>query len=255
MKEVNHVYETNDYSMFKTLEGNRNIQQLHVKRLIKSFNENYLFSPVIINEKNEIIDGQHRIQSAKELKLPIRFIICKGYGIHEIQVLNTNMKNWKREDYLNGYCDLKYPEYLKFRNFMRRFPEFGIQVVEMLLTERMVTPRDYSIENRNDINRRVGITSKYFEEGLMKVVNYERACENAEILLLFKSFYDGFSRRVFVSAMLQFLLKPEFSYSELLGKLKHNPNGIQHCTTTSQYKLLIEDIYNYKRREKVNLRY
>ena len=249
MKEVNHVYETNDYSMFKTLEGNRNIQQLHVRRLIRSFEEGYLFSPVIINEKNEIIDGQHRIQAAKELKLPVRFITCKGYGIHEIQVLNTNMKNWKKEDYLNGYCDLKYPEYLKFRNFMRRFPEFGIASAEVLLTQLTQSSRDYSLM------KGVGAASKYFEQGDLVISDYDRSCEIAEIILSFKSFYDGFNRRIFVIVIVGLLKNPEFSYSELLSKLKFNPNGIQHCTTITQYRLLIEDIYNYKRREKVNLRY
>jgi len=42
MKEVSHVYETTDYSMFKTLDGNREIQKLHVRRLMKSFEEGYL---------------------------------------------------------------------------------------------------------------------------------------------------------------------------------------------------------------------
>jgi hypothetical protein len=251
MKEVSHVYETNDYSMFKTLEGNREINQLHIRRLVKSFGESYLFSPIIINEKYEVIDGQHRIQAAKELKLPFRVIICKGYGMHEIQRLNTNMKNWKREDYLDGYCDLKYPEYLKFRNFMRRFPEFGIQVSELFLTQNITQKKDYSlVVKRGDIP-----LSRYFEEGKLQIPNYDKSCEIAEIVMLFKPFYDGFNRRLFVSAIVQFLEKPEFSYSELLSKLKYNPNSIQHCTTVTQYKLLIEDIYNYRRREKVNLRY
>ena len=68
MKEVNHVYETNDYSMFKSLTGNRDVQLVHVKRLVRSFTENYLFSPVIINEKNEIIDGAASSRSSKGVK-------------------------------------------------------------------------------------------------------------------------------------------------------------------------------------------
>ena len=42
---------------------------------------------------------------------------------------------------------------------------------------------------------------------------------------------------------------------EFLAKLKQQPTTLQDCTNTSQYKVLIEEIYNYRRREKVNLRY
>jgi hypothetical protein len=249
MKEVSHVYETNDYSMFKTLNGNRSIQNLHVKRLKRSFEADYLFSPIIINEKNEIIDGQHRFAAAQELKYPIRFLVCKGYGLKEIQTLNANMKNWKREDYLDGYCDLKYPEYLKFRNFMRRFPEFGIASAEVILTQLSQAPKDYTLI------KEIGAASQYFEQGRLLIPDYEGSCECAEILMLFKPHYDGFNRRVFVIAMVSILKNPNFSYSELLSKLKVNPGGLQHCSLVGQYKLLIEDIYNYRRREKISLRY
>jgi len=107
MKVVNEVKETNDYSMFRTLEGNRHLNKLHVKRLKESFQKAYLLSPIIVNEKFEIIDGQHRFEAAKQLGVPINFLIAPKYGLKEAQMLNENMKNWKKEDYLNAYCDLK----------------------------------------------------------------------------------------------------------------------------------------------------
>ena len=100
---VNQVYETTDYSMFKTIKGNRNINPLHLARLKNSFKERYLFTPVLVNSSMEIIDGQHRVEAAAELNLPIRFIKLNGYGLREIQIYNTNMKNWKKGDYLLGW--------------------------------------------------------------------------------------------------------------------------------------------------------
>ena len=40
---------------------------------------NHLEAPIIINEKHEIIDGQHRKIAQEELELPITFIINEGY--------------------------------------------------------------------------------------------------------------------------------------------------------------------------------
>ena len=52
MKVVNQVNQTNDYEMFKTLDGNRNVNKLHVSRLKESFKTAYLLSPILINQRN-----------------------------------------------------------------------------------------------------------------------------------------------------------------------------------------------------------
>ena len=46
-----------------------------------------------------------------------------------------------------------------------------------------------------------------------------------------------------------------FEFTEFLAKLKQQPTTLQDCTNVSQYKSLIEEIYNYRRREKINLRF
>lgn len=255
MKEVNHVYETNDYSMFKTLEGNRKLNKLHVARLKRSFSERYLFTPLLVNSKMEVIDGGHRLEAAKDLGLPVRYIILNGYGLREVQIFNTNMKNWKKEDYLKGYCDLKYPEYLKFNNFMKRFPEYGINSSERILLLRAgSTPMRADFDGlRTPSGKSYGV--KYFEEGELVIPDYEKSCQIANMILMLKPYYDGFHRPVFVAAMLGILKVEGFSISELIAKLKLNPTALQHCNDVTQYKLLIEDIYNYRRRDKVNLRY
>jgi hypothetical protein len=46
-----------------------------------------------------------------------------------------------------------------------------------------------------------------------------------------------------------------FEFTEFIQKLKIQPTALQHCTDVEQYTALIEEIYNYKRRDKVNLRF
>ena len=70
MKTINQVMMTNDYNMFKNIEGNRNINKIHLKRLKQSIQEKHIMVPIIVNGKYEIIDGQHRFQSAKDLSKP-----------------------------------------------------------------------------------------------------------------------------------------------------------------------------------------
>lgn len=255
MEEVNRVYETNDYTVFKSIDGNRNLNRLHIARLIKSFSEQYLFSPILVNNDMAVIDGQHRLEAAKQLNLPIRYIQCNGYGLKEIHRLNTNMANWKKSDYLQGYCELKYPEYLKFRNFMRRYPDFQIASAEAILTQHL--GGDGQVIYNSDIRYSSGKPDKQsaFERGTLKIPDYDKSCLIADDILLLKPFYDGFNRRLFVISVMGLLKNDNFTVTEFIRKLSYMPSALVHCTTVMQYKLLIEEIYNYKRREKINLRY
>ena len=92
MQKFNHVYTTNDYTLFTSIDGNRTKNKLHIKRLKQSIKENYLFTVIIVNENYEIIDGQHRFDVIKELNLPLYYIICEGYGLAEVHILNQISK-------------------------------------------------------------------------------------------------------------------------------------------------------------------
>ena len=257
LKVVAQVMETTDYSIFKPTVGNRNVNKLHVKRLKDSFKDAYLMAPAIVNQNIEIIDGNHRKEAAQALGLPFRFIICNDYGLREIQILNENMKNWTKLDYLNAYCELKYPQYLKFRIFMHRFDEFGIAACETILTNKLTgghTTRT-SAELKGTINASGSYAQRYFQEGDLIIPDYEKSIENAEKIMMVKPYYDGFNRPVFVKAMIGIFRIERYNHSQLLNRLKANPTAMQHCSNVTQYKLLLEDIYNFRSKEKLSLRF
>lgn len=87
------VLRTNDYEKFNHLSGNRIINELNLAKIKKSMEENFLISPILVNEHLEIIDGQHRLQAVKELGFPVYYFVNKGYGLKEVQALNSNGKN------------------------------------------------------------------------------------------------------------------------------------------------------------------
>jgi hypothetical protein len=260
IKTVNQVFQTEDYSLFKSLDGNRHVNSLHVRRLKDSFKGSYLFSPILVNEKYEIIDGQHRFEAAKELNLPIVFIVVHNYGLKEVQILNENMKNWTKADYLSAYCDLKHPEYLKFRNFMRQFPDFGIVSCEMMLTGLTAAAMSsgkskYDRELVSQTNKKGEYRVRYFQEGDLVIPSYENAVEIANKILMIKPYYDGFNRVTFVRAMMGIFNIEYYDHTQLIDRIKTNPKFLQHCGNVTQTRLMIEELYNFRSREKVSLRY
>ena len=101
MKKVSQVMKTNDYSIFSILKGNRSINKAHLSRLKKSIEEESLIVPIIVNEKYQIIDGQNRYNCWKELEMPIYYIQVDGYGLKQVQRLNSNVRNWSLKDQKN----------------------------------------------------------------------------------------------------------------------------------------------------------
>ncbi|MEK6878376.1 MAG: ParB/Srx family N-terminal domain-containing protein, partial [Nanoarchaeota archaeon] len=71
------IEKTTDYKMFKKLKGNRNIYKPHLNGLIQSIQEENLlqYNPITINSDMEIVDGQHRLEAAKILKLDIYYLV------------------------------------------------------------------------------------------------------------------------------------------------------------------------------------
>jgi hypothetical protein len=231
------VHTTTDYFLFKPIDGNRNKNHLHLMRLKKSMAENYLFTVIIVNENYEIIDGQHRFDVIKELNLPLSYVVCSGYGLDQVHILNQNSKNWGNADYLEGYCKLGYTEYLEFKKFIDKH-QINSQIALYLLS-----------------GQDSGQMSKTFNAGNFKIKNLQESENTMDKLHLCGMYFPQYKMRWFVYAMVRLFKKPQFEFTEFLQKLKTQPTALQVCNDVDQYISLIEEIYNYRRRDKVNLRY
>jgi len=232
---------TKDYSIFTFMKGNRNVNPFNLKRITESMKVNPLFSPIMVNEKFEIIDGQHRFLASKELGLPINFIIVEGYSIKEVHILNTNSSNWKRLDYLKGYVDLGLKPYIKFNEFMNEFPIFGIKAALHIVTYKNINQEKTK--------------SNYFENGNLKTFDYNYAAELAKNIIDYGNFYDGYDRPAFVVACTSIMNHKNYDHRQMMAKLSRKPQQITDQTNHKLYIDQLEEIFNYSRREKKSLKY
>lgn len=184
-REIGKVYETTDYSIFKRLEGNREVTSQRSQKIKKNIVENgYVLNPIVVNEKHEIIDGQGRVDALKELNLPVHYVIAQGAGVKECAVLNAANTPWKLTDYIDSYAELKNENYVRLKMLFDEYKEFttntkcsiitgfsGKNAVDALkngntvFTEKMyeMAKNDFELakEFLPDLNRTKGILEHY----------------------------------------------------------------------------------------------
>ena len=231
------IKSTTDYSLFKALKGNRVVNQKHVQKLINSMRKKMHHSPIQVNEKMEIIDGQHRLEARKAIGAPIEYYISKGADISTVQDLNTNSEDWKIDDYLHSYISKGIKDYIIYKQFLDSY-KFNHKITMYLLTNN------------------AGGCSEDFNSGNFKIKDIEKAAEIASKLNIVGGYYDGYKRRTFCYAFVRCLNNSKFSFEEFIAKLAYQRSKIYDCAKVEQYLEIIEEIYNYKRsaKDKIVLR-
>jgi hypothetical protein len=258
IQEVNKVYKTSDLSIFKEISGNRVPNPQHVKRLTDSIKQNgMLCNPILVNESMRVIDGQHRLLASKDANSHLYFIILDGYSLNEVHTLNLNQKNWTKKDFMDGYADMGLESYKKLQVFVEKNTDFSFGDC-IAMCSNLSTDGGFSSSQKNRSNKKNGELSnisEIFVDGTWRGKNFDLANEWAEKLRLIKPYYVGYNKSTFVGTMLSLFINPIFDYSEFMHKIRIQPKALVDCANREQQKLLIEEIYNYKSRNKVNLRY
>lgn len=240
-KKVNEIFETNDYSKFKMILGNRRIKQSKVDNLVKKMRRKGWLKTVeiTVNELFEIIDGQHRFIAVQLLGISFRYKIVKNTGIEEVRETNEGSNNWSLSDYIPSYSSKGIKSYVQLENFKRDFPELNLSICQMLLSNSMGNP-----------------SRELFESGDWKIKDYNTGILWGGYVMSLKPLFSGWKRVIFVRGLIKVLMnKPEFNFQEFLHKVELRPNMLVPCGTTIQYVEMIETIYNYKRTNKVSLKY
>jgi len=116
MSKNPQIQSTKDYSIFKYVKFNREKTKGHIQEIKNMVLEENLLHlhPILVNEKMEVIDGQHRLEAAKSLGLYIYYIQDEISYQH---ILNSNLfqKKMSLENVIKFYADKdQLPDYIKF---------------------------------------------------------------------------------------------------------------------------------------------
>lgn len=254
-QEVNKVYKTYDLSIFNSIDGNRVPNLQHIRRLTDSLKLHGMkCNPILVNEKMQVIDGQHRLQAAKNVNTFVYYIVVNGYKLQEVHTLNLNQKNWSKRDYMEGYAEMGIESYVKLKEFTQINDDFTF-TDSIALCSNITTGTANGIANKFRNNQIDKGQIEVFEEGTWVGRDFDLAQQWANKIRMCKPYFEGYNKTIFVGTMIGLLQNNLFDFSEFMHKLRMQPTALFDCANRPQMKALIEEIYNYKSRNKVNLRY
>lgn len=233
------IRSTDDYTVFNTVKGNRTVRPTHVKRLrlaIGTDPESIKYNPLLVNEKWEVIDGQHRLEAIKQLELPVYYVQVKGLRLDNVQQLNSISKQWQPVDYARAFALLGNKNYAKYLE-VKNNKELSINHDSLM--------RYLSLDNP--------ITSVAFNEGKLRVDDFNRSWQLLIQLREVGQFYPRYNIRSFALAFLRFAREDHYDHVRMLAQLKkYGAKYLNDFSKEQDHFRSLNRIYNHGKQEKVH---
>lgn len=226
------ILETRDYSQFNFLDTNRQIANSHVKKLAEAMREKPQTNkvrPILVNEKMQVIDGQHRLKACEMLSFPVYYVIGKGLTTKDAQHLNAIQKNWSPLDYAQSYAtagDDNYQTYLAFRDRFR----LSHSTTLTYLTQSIAA----------------GNIAEPFRAGYFKVKNVKKAEKLCKQLIEVGAYIKDYRQSKFGQAYMLLASHPNYNHKRFLSRAeKYQAKFIVRYENLSDYIRSIEALYNF----------
>ena len=228
------VQETSKYSRFKFRASNRRINRSHLNSLKKSIKaENLLmWNPILVTRDGEVIDGQHRLEAAKVLHVPIFYIEVEGLAGDEIGMINTVRRSWNIRDYIHYHMEEGNENY--------RWLERMIKGTYILVSPLLELTKKQHVDIKSgkfimDVSER-----KIFVKRLNHLEQYI-ACD------------DNLKNARAMRAFIRLMKRGEFNHDHMIKKLMECTGKIEIFASNIDMMREIERIYNHRLKKRVRI--
>ena len=226
----------------------RLVDRGNVNRIKQSMTNLYIPSVIKVNKDWYILDGAHSKQSIKELALEgVQLVYVmydtKGRDREVCVALNTTSKNWSTADYLQMWVDAGKEDYIWLKTIWDKY-NLNHQSALCIVTGKTVGSANQNLE-----------ILRIFKNGQLKISQEQR--DNAIMILNqledVKSYADEKLRkqRGFTNAFIKLATNKRYDHNRMLSKLSYQRDRLYKCSCQNAYVEMLEDIYNYKTKDKV----
>ncbi len=249
MSNIIQIHITKEYDKFKKFKGNRDLCSLHLRTLISSIQSNNFLSshPIIVDSNMYVIDGQHRLEAAKTVGVPIHYLIDDNFTEQNLIQSNVIVKKWGIENFLKLFADAKSnPVYIE---------------LQMMMKETKLSPRALLFLLKDHVNNDIMRSLK------LGVIDHTTGnSDNYEIVEYYKKFMDYVkNKRVtpymmftnyFFTPAFRWLYKTDgFNKDKFFKKLDNKWYELKPQANSREWYRLLISIYNHKEGQKLEEQY
>lgn len=235
------ILTTKDLNIFKFQTGNRKLNTSNIKDLkSKIKNKNLLkYHPLIITEDFQIIDGQHRLQVAKDEGLEVSFIIVPDENsIETTRVINTAGRKWTMDDFLESYAESGNEQYVWMKNMKKTYSMFSTPKMLYMATNGKCKPKDFKEGNFTCADKFM------FHVISKRLVDF---MEVSKILAVHSHFVRAITEITFNSI--------DYDNSRLVDKVLQHRREFDNLPASHEAIIdMIERVYNHKLRNRISFR-
>ena len=229
--QPNVIHSTKHYHWFNYANGNRDINPKEYQSLKKNISENGQLQPIMVNERGEVIDGQHRLAVCKELGMPISFVIIPGTTIQTAVHLNTAGLRWSTLDWINYYAKQGNDDYKELLQFVKKSP-FNVFLSVMIAQGNLSKSSD----------RRMNLKA-----GTWVCKNWDMAHELMMQMSIVAPMIQN-SFELYANALIKYSNLKQFDWSRFTRQLKTHPEVLQKVADQLQALEAIDKLYNYRKK-------
>lgn len=235
------IKSTTDYDKFVILGANRDLNEGHVAKLVRAMTETgnlTKIDPITINERGEVIDGQHRLEACKQLEVPVYYMEFEGLNIDDATQMNLLHRNWNNLDYAKRYATTGNKNYIRYLQLVEDYPTITGTVIVIAVYGRNVV-RMNSIFKEGEF--------ELDEEFLPTVI------DRLEKLITIQNVVGPLQRGI-AKAFVQSMDISGYKHEQMLKKLVSYPILYRPYTQLADNLRMLEDIYNHNQPQETRLR-
>lgn len=234
-KERRSITITKNYKLFHLSKENRELCPQRHKQLKKSMQQyGFLVSFPIVCVRNPekklvVKDGQHRLLFARELGLPVPYVIEQDD--FDIAIINCTGKTWSPADYAQKFAANGLRDYERGLAFAERF--------KLPVTKAFTLLAGYT---------GYGNVMEDFKSGKFKVKDEDWACVVASTYNAMVGIEGRLKTARFLEACMAVCRVGEFDPGRLIKGAHKRRDKLASYSTRDAYLEMIEEVYNFGKR-------
>lgn len=214
----------------------------HLKELGEKIRATNRITPITVNERYQVLDGQNRLFWAKKLGMDLRFIIEPGAGIEYVMDENLFHRDWTLRDIVESFANRGLKDYIGLRQIRTQFNIKDITFAAVCLTNKKT--RNYDLQ-------------KSIKDGSFKVASYEKAvADYGKVMdIMNESGLPEKGRQAMLFAALRIVRQGWYDHEWMKVKTVENSKQLRSCSTYNDYAETLLIIYNYGKKGRERVKY